>query len=498
MLHSILFAPFTDAALQARYEATLALLTAAGTQGILLGNLPLPSHTLPAVLVQPGSVAVLLLAAGGGLLTVPALEAGGWLLDNKPWAIEEEAANPLERFRQQRAELARWLAQQPELPQPIQENDVAGLLVFEPAVHLDARAEAQLAHLPAADDFQLVPQLAQLPRRLAQLPVRLRLPAAALAEWAEALVQYGPEPPQPTEDQPPEAAPVGFWAHKARQLWGWLGAEDVPADPPYSTTLAAGAPLANEEEKHRLEQLRQQVFRELQQQRQAMEAREAEREQSIAQLRQQLRDAPSATAEVAALQARLAAETQEKQQLQAAIQASRAEAEARNQALDARIQQLGQQLELLSSRPAAALLPTPGSTAAPRPVAGAPRFPGAPGSAQPASWQLQWQRAALVLASVVALGSGLWGVSQVPAWLKASRPEQTRAQAAQPTPANDNAEAAAPTLFDIQPDTVQVADEAAGAAQDSVQLTDEAPVAEPPTPGQEEVMDSVETLPEDI
>lgn len=40
MPHSILFDSFADAAQQARYEAALAALTAAGTEGVLLGNLP--------------------------------------------------------------------------------------------------------------------------------------------------------------------------------------------------------------------------------------------------------------------------------------------------------------------------------------------------------------------------------------------------------------------------------------------------------------------------
>ncbi|RSK48431.1 hypothetical protein [Hymenobacter rigui] len=498
MLHSILFHPFADAALQARYEAVLPTLTAAGTEGVLLGNLPVAAYTLPAVLVQPGGAALLLLAGGSGQLTIPALETGPWQLDEEPMTGFVPTQNPLQLFRQQRAALAHWLQQQPELPQLIREQDVAGLLVFVSAVRFDADVEAQLNQLPAAEQFQLVPQLPQLPRRLAQLPRQLRLPAAALAEWAEALVQYGPEPPQPAEENMAEEAPAGFWSKKARQLWGWLGAEDVPADPPYGTTLATSPPQASEDEKHRLEQLRQQVFQELQQQRQQMEAREAEREQSIAQLRQQLSAAPSATAEVAALQARLAAETQEKQQLQAAIQASRAEAEARNQALDVRIQQLGRQLEQLSNRPAAA---------APAPTTGTPGVRSAAGVSRPApvsqpvsapSWRLQWQRAALVVASITALGAGLWGVSQLPVWLRGTPAPNTHTQTAPTAPANDNTEAAAPTLLDIQPDTVQLADEDAAAEQDSVQVTDEAPVAEPPRPQQEEIMDSVETLPDDI
>lgn len=451
MLHSILFAPFPDAALQVRYEAALATLTAAGTEGVLLGNLPAAGIVLPAVLVQPGGAAVLLLAAGGGLLSIPTLETGSWLLNEQPLPGFAPDDTPLHLFREQRTALADWLSQQPELPQPIRAADVAGLLVFDQPVRFAAEVEDQLAQLPATNQFQLVPQLAQLPRRLAQLPTRLRFSAEVLAEWAEALVQYGPEPPQ-TEaaESNVEEAPGTFWGQKARQLWGWLGAEDVPADPPYGSVPAA-AVAASQEEKYRLEQLRQQVLQELQQQRREMEAREAEREQSIAQLRAQLTQAPSATAEVAALQARLAAETQEKQQLQAAIQASRTEAEARNQALDARIQQLGQQLAQLQARPMMATMGAVGGI----PPASAPRLPGTrptPASA-PVPWRLQWQRGAVVVASIAALGSGLWAVTQLPAWLGTQRPAAAQTDTSA-EPADDNTEAAAPTLFDIQPDTV--------------------------------------------
>ncbi|RSK40867.1 hypothetical protein [Hymenobacter perfusus] len=451
MLHSILFAPFSDAALQARYEAALATLTAAGTEGVLLGNLPVAGTVLPAVLVQPGGAVVLLLAAGGGQLSIPVLETESWWLEGQPLAGFEPDDNPLRQFRRQRAALAGWLAQQPELPQSIGETDVAGLLVFDQPVGFAAEVEDQLDLLPATDQFQLVPQLTQLPRRLAQLPTRLQLPVATLAEWAEALVQYGPEPPQAeAEESTPKEAPSTFWGQKVRQLWGWLGAEDVPADPPYGIVPAA-AVAASQEEKQRLEQLRQQVLQELQQQRRDMEAREAERELSIAQLRAQLTQAPSATAEVAALQARLAAETQEKQQLQAAIQASRTEAETRNQALDARIQQLGQQLAQLQARPMVATMGAVGGNPAPT----ATRPPGArPAPANPpVPWRLQWQRGAVVVASIAALGGGLWAVTQLPAWLGTQRPAAAQTDASA-EPADDNAEAAAPTLFDIQPDTV--------------------------------------------
>ncbi|MCA8832553.1 hypothetical protein [Hymenobacter pini] len=457
MLHSILFTPFPDEATEARFEDLQATLVEAATEGVLLVNLPLPGVEPLLTLVQPGGVTLFQLVTEGGQLATPDFMGAPWLLDGQPLA-EYGSSSPWQQFGRQRAALAEWLSHQPELPE-ITPTDIASLVVFTAPVQFATDVEAGLEQLPTDEQFQLVPQLHLLPRRLQQQEPRVLLPPAALQQWAEALRQ---------QDPIHEAGPVtnesaGFVARKLRQLWGWLGAEDVPPDPPYGGTLAAGAPAVNEEEKHRLEQLRQQVFDELRQQRQEMETREAEREARIQQLRQQLQQLPTTTPDVTALQARLAAEMQEKQQLQQAIQASRAEAETRNQALDARIQQLSQQLEQLQRQPvavathAAALTP---ARATRQPVGRKP----AP------TWRLQWARAALVVGSVGALGVGLWGVTKLPALLQPPRPATTQAPASSDDSFDDNTEAAAPTLFDIQPDTIATdsIDDSPGQAGDAV------------------------------
>ena len=449
MLHRILFAPFPDAAAEARLAALHATLAAAATEGVLLIHLPLPGAAPVLALVQPGGVTVLQLLAAGGALSTPALTSAPWQLDGQPLAGFEPDSSPWREFQQQRTALAEWLSQQPEFP-AVAPADVAGLVVCLQPVHFAGDVEAGLQQLPVTEQFQLVPTLGQLPRRLQQLEPHFLLPPALLYQWAEQLQQ--PEP-ETDEREAAEAEPRGFVADKLRQLWGWLGAEDVPADPPYGNAPAAWAIQRQEAEQQQLEQLRQQMLREMQQQRQAMEAREAQQEASIAQLQQQLSHAPTATAEVAALHARLAAEMQEKQQLQQAIQASTAETAARDQALDARIQHLGRQLEQLQRQPAAATpAPVPVPVAA-QPTA-RPRATAATAAPVPA-WRLQWARAALVVVSIGALGAGLWGVTKLPALLRPVLPATQNTNAPDDT-FDDNAEAAAPTLFDIQPDTVAV------------------------------------------
>lgn len=460
MLHRILFAPFPDAAAEARFEHLHATLAAVATEGVLLVNLPLPSADPLLALVQPGGITVVQLLAAGGTLSTPSLTSAPWQLNGQPLAGFGLDNSPWQQFQQQRAALAGWLSRQPEFP-AVAPADVAGLVVCLEPVQFAADVEAGLQQLPAAEQFQVVPALELLPRRLQQLEPQLLLPPTLLHHWAEQLQQ--PEP-EPDEREAVEAETGGFVAGKLRQLWGWLGAEDVPADPPYGNAPAAWAIQRQEAEQQQLEQLRQQMLREMQQQRQAMEAREAERENSIAQLRQQLNQAPSATAEVTALQARLSAEMQEKQQLQQAIQASRIEAETRNQALDARIQQLGNQLEQLQRQPVAAVPVTGPVTAQPAARRQAAVVPPAPG------WRLQWARAAVVVVSIGALGAGLWGVTRLPALLRPVLPAATQNPNAPDDTFNDNAEAAAPTLFDIQPDTVALdsAETAAGENEENI------------------------------
>ena len=89
----------------------------------------------------------------------------------------------------------------------------------------------------------------------------------------------------------------------------------------------------------------------------ALEAREAERERNIAQLRAELAQAPPVAAEATALVSRLGTETREKAALEAEMQASRAELAARNQELDTKIQQLGQLIEQLNKTAAPVAAP---------------------------------------------------------------------------------------------------------------------------------------------
>lgn len=454
MLHRLTFAPFPDAA-ETWFADLGDALETAGLSGLLLANLAVSEAlTLPAVAVLPGRVVIL----------QPATQASG------------VATN-----REQQTALAAWLATWPELP-PVPAAAIAGLAVDQ----------QNLAAAPNSPDAWPATTLAALPRQLRELPAPLPLPDAVLTIWAASLTD---------EDDEAEGYAAGFWEQKARQLWNWLGAADVPADPPYGTAPAQpAAPIDATAEQQRLEQLRQQVFAELEQQRRQMEAREAAREQSITQLRQQLAATPSAAAEVTALQARLAAETQEKNALAASIAASRQEAETRNRELEARMQQLGHQVAQLQTRPAAApavpAAPTPAPAAAPATAPVLPAPPARPragagtAASRPASgtWRLQWPRVALVLGLLAAIGAGGWAVQHY------ARPSaaltERRADRADANDFDENLEAAAPTLFDIQPDTVQLTSE------EPVSNEELGPEPAPPTP--DEVMDSVIVPDEDI
>lgn len=234
-----------------------------------------------------------------------------------------------------------------------------------------------------------------MPRRLAQLArLEIDLSEAELTEWAHTLV----EDPEPAAG---ESAPASFMEESGaapvaersflRRAWGWLGAEDIPEDVPYSGQPAAQA-AANATEKQRLEQMQREA--QVQQQLQAMEAREAERERRIEELRSQLARAPPVTTEAQALQERLAAESREKAALEAVIRTSRTESNARNRELNSKITQLGQLISQLNTRTAA-----PAVSAA----TGSKRVPRA----------RRLSRAAMVAGVVALLGADAWGVSRM-------------------------------------------------------------------------------------
>ncbi|GAB3848651.1 hypothetical protein GCM10028822_11860 [Hymenobacter terrigena] len=377
MVHCFLASPFIDAARAGQFAAVQAALQAeAGPDTLLLGNLVLADGNAPldAVVVRPHSITLLIFAPRGGRLSIPALGYGRWLLDGAPVPSSEDFDNPFEQFREQKAALADWLqprftAGQADL------HGVSGLVLFEAPVEFGPDVEAALTEAPAG--FQIAGHLADMPSRLRDLAMpEINLTGADIAEWAAEWAAFVATPAQSetgtAAGAPTSAPPRGtagatgvastFLGQKARALWGWLGANDVPDDDlpyGYANTLSA-----RNEEKQQLEQLRQQMQADLSTQLQALEAREAERERSIAQLRAELAQAPPVAAEATALVSRLGAETREKAALEAEMQASRDELAARNQELDAKIQQLSQLIGQLSASPIASAPAAPGPPAA--------------------------------------------------------------------------------------------------------------------------------------
>ncbi|GAB2873771.1 WG repeat-containing protein [Hymenobacter ruber] len=360
MVHCFLASPFPDAARTGQFAAVQAALQAeTSPDTLLLGNLVLADGTAPldAVVVRPHSITLLVFAPRGGRLSIPALGYGRWLLDGAPIPRSEDFDNTFEQFREQKAALAAWL--QPRFtPEQADLNGISGLVLFEAPVEFGADAEAALEEAPAS--FQITNTVADLPICLQNLATpEINLTADDIAEWTAEWAAFVAAPVQ-AESGATASATTGattdstsaasrFLGQKARALWGWLGANDVPDDDlpyGYANTLSA-----RNEEKQQLEQLRQQMQADLSTQLQALEAREAERERSIAQLRAELAQAPPVAAEATALVSRLGAETREKAALEAEMQASRDELAARNQELDAKIQQLSQLIGQLSASP---------------------------------------------------------------------------------------------------------------------------------------------------
>ncbi|WBO84924.1 hypothetical protein [Hymenobacter yonginensis] len=521
MLHCLLFEPYASAAAETRAEALQESLSAL-REGVLLLNLALNDELLDAVLLLPYGVAVLQLLPGGRHLSTDHLTHGPWLLDGQPLPGFMGSENPYQQLQRQRPALAAWLAGQPLLP-AITPDSIGAMAVFQELLHIESGLEEQLHQLPIENRFKLVRQ-PQSVLRLAhqQLPADKlqQLPAETLDAWATALLQPDEDDTSAPSTDLPADDTDDLLTRKARQLWRWLGAEDVPADPPYGAAAPPVAPDAladSQQEKARLEQIRQQIRAEVSEQTQALQTREAARDQTIAQLRQQLTEASAAAPETARLQAQLAAEAHEKAALEAAIQAARAESDARNRDLDARIQQLSQQLQQLQARPAAPA-PLPAAPAPARPVppatasATAPALTSAPARAAapaarpatrrpapapaPATWRLQWPRVALAGAVALLAGAGIWGAAQLPGLLR--KPAATVPSNATRTDGNE--EAAAPTLFDIQPDTIQLTP--TEAAADSAAAIDEQVILDAdslvvPAPA-DEVMDTLAAPPADI
>lgn len=411
MLVSLLPVPFAEAARQRQFAALEAALRAedGAPATVLLGNLAAWTElAADALLLRPAGLVLLVLTPGAGHLTIPALAYGNWQLAGHPLPGRDGADNPFVQYQQQAPAAQAWLATQLGLPAAAQ-LPCAGIALFEAPLTFGPEVEAQL-HRHAADDFQLVGEAAQLPARLRPL-LAAHPPALTedeLLDWGHYLAHE----PYVTHAGKPEDF-TSLLAHKLRQLWRWLGAEDIPADPPYG-----GAPLPDpaerdQQEQARLQQLRQELQAELRQHRQEAAAREAARTQELTQLRQQLAQAsPSAAARQAEQQVAL----------EAAVRTARAELAAQNHELEARIQHLGQLMQQLQ---ASALAPA--ATGAGRPlaqVAAGRRAPGGPARvtrapAKAAGPLLRWssyrplrqaERWGVLGLALALLGGGAWGV----------------------------------------------------------------------------------------
>jgi hypothetical protein len=451
MLVSILYVPFADAGRQRQYEAVRAALEAESSAPVtvLLGNLGAFSPIQADILVvRPSSLALGVLTPQAGKLTIPALAAGAWLLNGQPLPGHAESDNPFAQYQQQLPVALAWLSEHFGLPET-ELPPCAGIALFDAPLTFGPEVETHLHR--AAHDFQLIGEAAQLPARLRQhLAAEPFIDADELLDWGEWLAS---EPYVPHSNGIAESrsfaggllgSPTNFLEQKLRQLWRWLGAEDIPTDPPYG-----GPPpnqhLRDQQEQARLQQLRQELQAELHQQRQEAAAREAVRTQELTLLRQQLAQAgPSATEREAEQRAKAA--------LEESLRTARAELATRNNELDARIQQLGQLIGQLQAGPGA-LVPTaaaglPAGTRLPGPATAAPIVPATTQKPRPAASQRSFRRRqaerwGVVALAVAGMGAGTWGVVR---WMHhpTLRPAATIAQRVLPVDYPENSQADAP------------------------------------------------------
>ncbi len=444
MLVSLHPVPFADAGRQRQFEAVAAALHADATAPatILLGNLgawtPVAADAL---LIRPTSVVLLFLTPRAGELALPELPGLPWRLDGQPLADPQPAGNPLARYQQQVPLALAWLSEQLGVP-ATELPPCAGLALFDAPLTFGAGVETNL-HRQAADyDFQLVGGASALPPRLpVSHPEAAALSEAELLDWADYLTNE----PYVAHQQGVAESTTEYLAQKFRQLWRWLGAEDIPADPPY------GAPdLAqrDQQEQARLHQLRQDLQAELAQQRREAAAREATYTRELTQLRQQVTQAGQPAAARQAEQRAQAA-------LEAEMRAARAELADRHRELDARIQELGRLMQQLqaqaSAKPAAApAISAAGSQTSPRQPArvAAPPPRATSAATKPAQPLLKLssyrplrraERWGVLIMGLTLLGGGTWGVVHLvkqsaghgrlaTAGRAASRPLSTEAQ----------------------------------------------------------------------
>ena len=386
MVRHFLLRPFAEATQQVQYQELCAVLaTTDEAPGLLLGNVQLHPRMPPldAVLIRPHSITVLLLVPRGGHLHIPALRYGAWQLNGQPLPVQG-ADNLFTWYQQQKPLLTEWLSEQWDML-PASLPPLTALVVFAAPTTFSAQVEQQLRHQAAADDFQLLGNLSQLPRRLRQLPMSGNVLAAELLQnWAPPLTEES----QHFRPTPSNATTLAdYWQQKAQQLWRWLGADDLPTDPSYSLLPDAAALQQHE-------QLRRELQAEFRQQQQAQADRETALTHHIAQLHHQL------------AQATTGPDQSEKAALATALQTARAEAATRHQELDTRIQQLSSLITQL--QPAAAVAPArPLVPATTKRVTKAPPLPRLP--------RQQWHQVVATLLIVGSLAVGTWGMVRLSA-----------------------------------------------------------------------------------
>ena len=450
MVHDFLFAAFADPARRQQYEQLRAALRDEpnGPVTLLLANFALEEGgvALDALLVRPHGITLLDLLPQGGELTAPAPELGAWKIDGQSLAPGPAEANPMVRFQTRKTALIAWLGAQFG-PDQADLSFISGLLVFAGPVTCGPDLAAWLARQPPGG-LHLLDDAARLPQKINQLTSpHINLSADALTEWAHDLAPETGSAAEEAGFMESAPAPASSWA----RLRSWLGADDIPADPPYG--YPAQQMAANSAEIQRLEQERNAAQLVLRQQLLALEARETEREHSIGQLREQLAQAAPVTSEAERLREELAAENREKTAVADAIRAYRAESETRNQALDGRIAQLSQLLEQLQVRadavPVPVVAPAATPAAATRRVAESRPRPGISLRRPPAPAarprQLGWKRQAPLLAAALGLvgllGAGGWLLTHRSAGPAASQPAAASQSADNGTDTSMGAEA---------------------------------------------------------
>ena len=368
MLHVFQPAPFPEPARQHLFEAvrrTLAGALPPDAPALLAGPLPLPGgQVADAVLLRPHSFTLLLLLPeAGGELRMPSFVEQPWQLNGQPVTVPAGSLNPYQYFARLQPAVLELLA--PLLPpEALNPRFVTGLWLTGQPLRFGPDVETSMATAPPeARQLQLLPELSRLPRRLAQLATpEIDLTAADLQQLAAALpkVLPAPIPATPATEQPATLGAVV--QHTARQLWRWLGAEDVDELPPDTYELAA----RGENRKHELEEQQAALQQQLTDQMRALEAREAAREQSMAQLRAELAQAQQQAApNTQELRTRLAAESRAQAEAETQRRDSEQEWQRRNQDLDAKINALEQLIQRLQTPAAPAVADAPTPAAAP-------------------------------------------------------------------------------------------------------------------------------------